>query len=120
MLHQYLKEQIVFLTKKRRGITVNKNWGSIIENVDVLCLYQKIWEISIEGNNLPVNHLTYTSLIYVRIKSASNSESEYFKVLYNIYFFTNLSRGLSQKLGTILDFFPQDTPAIHFKECQDF
>ena len=49
------------------------------------------------GNNLPVKLLTYTSLLYVQIRSASNPESEYFKLLYHLYFSIILSYGLSQK-----------------------
>ena len=52
-------------------------------------------------NNLPVKLLTYTSLLYVQIRSASNSELEYFKLLYHLYFFIILSYGLSQKHRTI-------------------
>ena len=39
----------------------------------------------------------YTRLFYVQIRSASNSELEYFKLLYHLYFFIIPSFGLSQK-----------------------
>ena len=39
--------------------------------------------------------------VYVQIRSASNSELEYFKLLYHLYFFIILSYGLSQKHRTI-------------------
>ena len=45
--------------------------------------------------------LTNTSLPYGKIKSASNSESKYFKLLYHLYFFITLSYGLSQTHRTI-------------------
>ena len=94
--------------KIRLRITVYKeleiNHG---KNADFLGLYKEIRKISIGGNNLPVKLLTYTSLLYVQIRSASNSELEYFKLLIisSILLYSSELWSLSKAQNNKLDVF---------------
>ena len=77
----------LLLTKIRLRITVNneleinhgKYWSLLGNKEDIN-----------RRNKLHVQYLTYTSLFYVQLRSASSSELEYFKLLYHLYFFITL------------------------------
>ena len=81
---------MLLLMKIRLRITVYKeleiNHG---KNADFLCFY---WEI----RKMKQFSCETFNIYYIQIRSASNSESEYSKLLYHLYFFVTLSDGLSK------------------------